>query len=98
MQIDIQDVAISLSGGVDSMVLLDCLKTKHVVAIHLEYTNRKEGKIEREFLEYYCGKVNVPFYYRTIDYIVREDDRELFEIETRKARFALYQYVVMKEK
>jgi len=93
------NVALSLSGGVDSMVLFNVLKYNNVnfVAIHLEYCNRKESKIEREFLEYYCYKNGIKLYYRTIDYIVRDDNRNLFEIETRKARFNLYKYVLEKE-
>ena len=96
------NIAISLSGGVDSMVLLHTLKQngKKVVAIHVEHCNREEAKIEREFLEYYCANNNIPFYYRTIYYINRMNDfldRSLFEEETKKARFNLYKYVIMKE-
>lgn len=95
------DIAVSLSGGVDSMVLLHALQCagKRVVAIHLEYCNRDESKLEREFLEFYCWNHNIPFYYQTIHYIKREDviDRSVFEEETKKVRFRMYQYVVEKE-
>lgn len=96
------NIAVSLSGGVDSMVLLDILKKegKKVVAIHVEHCNRAEAKIEREFLEYYCAINEIPLYYRTIYYINRENDfldRNLFEEETKKARFNLYKYVIEKE-
>lgn len=96
------NIAISLSGGVDSMVLLHTLKQagKKVVAIHVEHCNRVEAKIEREFLEYYCAINEIPLYYRTISYINRDNDfldRNLFEEETKKARFNLYKYVVTKE-
>jgi len=94
-----KSVGISLSGGVDSMVLLHVLKYNkiNVIAIHIEYCNRIEAKQEREFLEYYCNKIGVKLYYRTIDYIDRTN-RELFETETRKARFNLYKYVIDKER
>jgi tRNA(Ile)-lysidine synthetase-like protein len=93
------NVALSLSGGVDSMVLFNVLKNNNInfVAIHIEYINRPEAKLEREFLEYYCYQNGIKLYYRTIDYIQRDDNRELFETETRKARFNLYKYVLMKE-
>ena len=96
------NIAISLSGGVDSMVLLDLLQQskKNVVAIHVEHCNRDEASIEREFLEYYCAINKIPFYYRTIYYINRTNDfldRSLFEEETKKARFNLYKYVIEKE-
>jgi len=94
-----KNIALSLSGGVDSMVLFNALNYNdiHFVAIHIEYCNREEAKLEREFLEYYCYMNNIKLYYRTINYIVRDDNRELFEIETRKARFNLYKYVVDRE-
>lgn len=98
-----KNIGLSLSGGVDSMVLLDVLKKNgaNVVAIHIEYANRDEAKLERQFLEYYCHKLNVKLYYRTIDYMERKDvyiDREIFEQETRKVRFNLYKFVIEKEK
>ena len=47
-----KNIGISLSGGVDSMVLLYYLvmNNYNVVAIHIEYCNREEAKEEREFL------------------------------------------------
>jgi tRNA(Ile)-lysidine synthetase-like protein len=95
-----KNIALSLSGGVDSMVLFNALKYNEInfIAIHIEYCNRKEAKLERKFLEYYCYINNIKLYYRTIDYIVRDNDRNLFEVETRKARFNLYKYVVDRDK
>jgi tRNA(Ile)-lysidine synthetase-like protein len=100
------NIGLSLSGGVDSMVLLNCLSTcmksfgNKVVAIHIEHCNRDVAKLEREFLEYYCNLLGVKLYYRTIDYINRSNDfidRNIIEEETKKARFNLYKYVVEKE-
>jgi tRNA(Ile)-lysidine synthetase-like protein len=97
-------VAVSLSGGVDSMVLLDALvnsgRFQSIVAIHVEYVNREEASVEREFLQYYCVKKGIRMYYRTIHYMKRDDeyiDRNVFEEETKKARFNLYKYVIDKE-
>lgn len=102
LKINISNMAISLSGGVDSMVLLDLLKktNQNVIAIHVEHA---DSEVEREFLEYYCHKNNVKLYYRTIHYVKRKDpsyaaiDRNAFEEETKKARFNLYKYVIIKE-
>jgi tRNA(Ile)-lysidine synthetase-like protein len=95
-----KNIALSLSGGVDSMVLFNALinNDTNFIAIHIEYCNRVEAKLEREFLEYYCHMNNIKLYYRTINYIARDDNRELFEIETRKARFNLYKYVIDRER
>ena len=99
-----QSIAVSLSGGVDSMVLLDTLqhsgRFQSIVAIHVEYVNRDEASIEREFLQYYCAKKGISLYYRTIHYMKRDDeyiDRTVFEEETKKARFNLYKYVIDKD-
>jgi tRNA(Ile)-lysidine synthase TilS/MesJ len=50
--------------------------------------------MEREYLEWHCNKLNIHLYYRTIHYLKREEQRELFETESRRARFELYKYVV----
>ena len=98
-----KNIGISLSGGVDSMVLLYYLvmNNYNVVAIHIEYCNREEAKEEREFLQLFCKLLNVKMYYRTIHYINRDDnvieDRNFYEEETRKVRFNLYKYVIEKE-
>ena len=102
---NLSNVAISLSGGVDSMVLCDLIKKNNpsgtTVAIHVEHA---DSQLEREFLEYYCHKNNVKLYYRTIHYAKRKEnvniavDRNIFEEETKKARFKLYKYVMEKEK
>lgn len=97
-----KNIGISLSGGVDSMVLLHyfVMNNYNVVAIHIEHCNRKEAKEEREFLEFFCKLLNVKMYYRTIHYINRDDniieDRHFYEEETRKIRFNLYKYVIQK--
>lgn len=96
-------IGVSFSGGVDSVGLLTGLKKvgKYVVAIHVEYVNREEASVEREYLQYYCATLGIPLYYRTIHYMKRKDaiiDRNVFEKETRDARFNLYKYVIDKEK
>jgi tRNA(Ile)-lysidine synthetase-like protein len=98
-------VGVSLSGGVDSNALLDSLQQsvqfEHLVAIHIEYVNRPEARLEREYLQYYCAQYGIPLYYRTIHYMKRDDDlldRNVFEEETKKARFLLYKWVSDKER
>ena len=56
---------ISLSGGVDSMVILVILRVflkKQVVAIHINYNNREECDLEQEFLEVFCSKIGTHFH------------------------------------
>jgi len=99
------NIGISLSGGVDSMVLLSCLvQIKYsfpkligqIVAVHIEHSNRPEAILERQFLIDYCQILGIKFYWRTIDYMSREMeyiDRSVYEIESKKVRFGLYKYV-----
>lgn len=102
------NIGISLSGGVDSMVLLSCLVKikfdfpkliKNIIAIHIEHSNRYEAVIEKEFLIDYCNILGVNFYWRTIDYMNREMqyiDRTIYETESKKVRFSLYKYLCKK--
>ena len=55
-------VAISLSGGVDSMVICKILSkldeinniSAGVIAIHIDYANREESGQEADYVENYC--------------------------------------------
>jgi len=98
------NIGVSLSGGVDSMVILIMAKIlehtniiNKVYALHLEYANRDEAKQETKFLEYYCNTYNIPLYVRSIDYMNRSSvDRNFYEQETKKIRFLSYKYLIDK--
>ena len=62
--------------------------------ILIEYSGRDYQEIKLSVLP----NLSKSSYYRIIDYIARDDNRELFEIETRKARFNLYKYVIDTER
>lgn len=98
-------LCISLSGGVDSMVLLHCLKnyqnrthgykTVHhfdVSAVHINYNNRDTCNEEVEFVENFCKKLNVPIQVRHITEMTRQRDstRQEYEEFTRSIRFSMY--------
>lgn len=96
-------IIISLSGGVDSMVILYVLahlRTYNpnliLVAIHIDYHNRPETGLEAEFLFNYCHAMKIPLYYRFIHEAVRERNsrkREEYEELTKDIRFDLYKKV-----
>ena len=57
-----EPLIISLSGGVDSMVILYILKkifNKNIIAGHINYKNREETDKEEEFLKDYCEFLDV---------------------------------------
>jgi tRNA(Ile)-lysidine synthetase-like protein len=99
-------ICISLSGGVDSMVisiLLMVMKLKgdikDVVAVHVDYANRKVSNDEATFTINWSQFLGISIYYRRIEHIHRgsgEIDAEFYESETKKIRFNLYHYVMKK--
>jgi tRNA(Ile)-lysidine synthetase-like protein len=91
---------LSLSGGVDSMVLSYILHKKNIkfVAVHISYCNRKECEQEVQFLKEWCDIIQVKLYFREIHEIKRKDCmdyglRELYEEYTRDIRFNTYKLV-----
>lgn len=98
---NIRNIGISLSGGVDSMVTMFLLKIlqntkqiENVYAMHLEYSNREESRMETQMISMYCEMINVPLYVRKIDYMQRDEvDRAFYEEETKKIRFHTYRYL-----
>tara|TARA_Y100000741_G_scaffold53322_1_gene36686 strand:+ start:128 stop:1189 length:1062 start_codon:yes stop_codon:yes gene_type:complete len=90
---------VSLSGGVDSMVIatiLSYLQCK-VVAIHINYNNRVETKKEVYFLEYWCSLNNIKLYVKNIDIVRGSIKRNLYEIFTRNTRYDFYKEVLNNE-
>lgn len=84
---------LSLSGGVDSMVMLATLVYLHipVAAVHIVYGNRHVSIQEYNFIIHYCMKLNVPIFGYQIEYIRRNNvEREFYESMTRDIRFNVY--------
>lgn len=90
-------IVVSLSGGVDSIVALYILSkiTDNLVAVHINYNNRKESQDELDFVNYYCDYLGVKLVYRTIKEIKRDDCldnglRDMYEEITKKIRYDMY--------
>lgn len=87
---------VSLSGGVDSMVMCYLLRRVGipVVAVHILYGNRDVSEEEFAFLRTYCRRLDVPLYAYRIEWLRRADaEREFYEEMTRRIRFAVYRSV-----
>jgi tRNA(Ile)-lysidine synthetase-like protein len=99
-------VAISLSGGVDSNVLMYILhhlkltnKIETFVAIHVDYVMRPESGIEAKYLIEVCQYLGIPMITRRIEHMndnEKDITRPFYEIETKNIRFELYRYVMSK--
>ena len=90
-------IVVSLSGGVDSIVALFILSkiTDNLVAVHINYNNRKESQDELDFVNYYCDYLGVKLVYRTINEIKRDNClnnglRDIYEEITKKIRYDMY--------
>lgn len=91
---EIKNVLISLSGGVDSMVLAFIIKYFEGVNLyccHINYNNRSESCVERDFLIDWCQINNIHLDVKNIDHIKRgEMNRNDYEEETRSIRYDYY--------
>ena len=86
-------IIVSLSGGVDSMVMLTLLKYNqvNVSAVHIVYGNRTESEHEYRLLAEFCDKLEVPLIVYRIKWLRRGTiDRQFYEDMTRDLRFATY--------
>jgi tRNA(Ile)-lysidine synthetase-like protein len=95
---NIKKLGVSLSGGIDSMVLLQVLKKllgkDNVVCGYISHSNRDVAQNELEFLIDWCDNLEVQLVYRKVDYMNRESvEREFYEEETRNIRFELYRHI-----
>jgi tRNA(Ile)-lysidine synthetase-like protein len=89
-------VAISLSGGVDSMLMTRLLVAAKVdvVAIHIVYGNRNTSAAELAFISRFCKLLSVPLYIYKIMYLRRSSvERAFYEKVTRDIRFHVYRCV-----
>ncbi len=99
-------VAISLSGGVDSMVIAKILQLlSHdennkgilgsVIAIHIDYANREESADEADYVEWFCKKIGIQFIKRIVDEVTRGvTDRSEYERISRDIRYNFYKEVL----
>lgn len=104
-------IVVSLSGGVDSMVVslilakwfqkLSWIQKKDMMieAITIDYANREEQKVEIYMIHKWCQKLGINHYVREINEIhrSRDSDRDIYESVTRDIRFDMYRQRIEKE-
>lgn len=101
---NIENILISLSGGVDSMVLLEIinyigkyeenigyLRGISLYCCHLNYNNREESVLERNFLKEYCQEKGIIIDCKDILFKRGDIKRNIYEKETRELRYNYYQ-------
>ena len=90
---------VSLSGGVDSMVLLSILKSLNIetIAVHINYNNRFESKKEEMFLKLWCEYNGIQIFIKSIHDIQRKSsNRTDYENVTKEIRLAFYEEIMEK--
>ena len=97
---DKNKVLISLSGRIDSMVLITLFKYLgyNIVAMHINYNNRPETVAEQAFLEQWTAFNDIKLYVKAIDFTRSSvKKRTEYEMRTKKIRFDFYKEVMNKE-
>ena len=95
------NIIISLSGGVDSMVIATVLRrmlpNHNIKAVHINYGNRDESKNEEAFVRHWAAILGIPYYVRHITEIQRKQCdgfmRSTYERYTRDVRYSTYSQV-----
>lgn len=93
--IDDDAVVVAVSSGVDSMVLLDAIKTyinKKIIVVHVNHKARKEADIEEKYLLDYCLNNNLIFEKTEISEIIFNN----FEEKARNFRLNFFKKIADK--
>ncbi len=87
---------VAVSGGPDSMVLLDTLRTKKykLVVAHVNYKKRLTSDRDEEIVAEYCETYGIPF--ETINYSDDSNDNNNFQHNARVFRYAFFKMLVSK--
>jgi tRNA(Ile)-lysidine synthetase-like protein len=92
------NIILSLSGGVDSMICSSMFISKYNSAVHINYCNRTTSDREEEFVKAWCDYMRIPLYIRRIGEINRplcmeNNLRDIYESYTRNVRYSTYRNV-----
>ena len=97
---DKDTIVIGLSGGSDSMCLLNIImslnKDIHIICAHINHNIREESKDEMHFIEDYCRDNKLDLETTTFDKKSLEEDYN--ELELREKRYNFFEKVIKKYK
>lgn len=97
MSLDLLDktkyYVIGVSGGCDSMFLLDTLRQEgyHLLVAHVNYNYREDSYVDYELVSEYCAKYGIPFYYKAFHHEDYETGN--FQETARTLRYTFYQEI-----
>ena len=81
-------IILAISGGIDSMVLLDLFKKQgfNIVICHVNHNQRKESEIEEKYLREYAKANDIPF--ELYDY--HPKDKRNFQAVAHQKRYEFF--------
>ena len=86
---------LGVSGGPDSMALLDMMHDYNIVVAHVNYNLRNDTEKDYQVVHDYCMMHHIPFFYKEF---TQEDYKEgNFQSVARDMRYQFYQEVYQKE-
>lgn len=84
---------IGVSGGCDSMTLLDVLRSKNykLLVAHVNYNFRDDTDQDYEVVSEYCAKYGIPFFYKQFHHDDYKDGN--FQDRARELRYSFYKEI-----
>lgn len=82
---------VGVSGGVDSMSLLDMLRVQgyQVIVCHINYHFRHDSNVDQQIVEEYCKKYTIPCFVKEVE--KTEYTKDNFQMQAREIRYRFYQ-------
>ena len=95
---DDDTIVIGLSGGPDSMCLLDIIKSLNkkikIVCAHINHNIREESFAEQKFIKKYCEENKLIF--ETTIFDKKSEKQDFNELELREKRYAYFDSIIKK--
>lgn len=87
---------VAVSGGPDSMALLDLLFQNGyaLIVAHVNYKKRKESDQEQQIIEKYCQEKNIPVH---VAFFQEKEEKKSFQVKAREFRYQFFAQIYQKE-
>lgn len=87
---------IGVSGGVDSMALLDMLHREKytIVVCHVNYHYRYDSDVDQQLVESYCKDRSIPYFIKNVE--EKENHNGNFQMQARILRYTFYYEIAKK--
>ncbi|VEU59569.1 tRNA lysidine(34) synthetase TilS [Mesomycoplasma neurolyticum] len=95
-KIEEKKLLLAVSGGPDSIFMLEKFKHKNIVVAHVNYNKRIDSDIDQKIVENFCRKWNIKLFILKISKTFKIYNN--FQNEARKIRFNFFRKIYQKEK